>query len=131
MAVKRRKIDVWESNGVMPPISTALYHDEAKLRRDLLSRGVECPELQGAPAQTFAARIDGEEVHFVLMREGDAPLHMQLSLLAHEAVHIAERYFDALGEEEPASEEWAYAVQAASGCLFDAHLRWLEGRKDG
>lgn len=129
--MKRRKIHTWESRGVMPSLETALYHDEAKLRRDLLSHGIECPELAGAPAQTFPATLNGGTVHFVLLRPSEHPVWAQLALLAHEATHIAESYFDEFGEEEPGSEERAYAVQAASGCLFDAHLRWLEGRKDG
>ena len=131
MGMRRRNIHTWETIGIMPNLKTALYHSERKLRRDLKSRGVECPELRTAPAQTFPQTIDGGTVHFVLLRPSDQPLWSQLALLAHEATHIAERYFEELGESDPGSEDWASAVQSASGCLFDAHLRWLEGRKDG
>lgn len=128
--MRRQKISTFASVGVMPNVETALYHDEAKLRRDLVSRGIECPELSGAPAQTFPETLDGGTVHFVLLRPSDQPLWAQLALLAHEATHIAERYFEELGEDEPASEERAYVVQSASGCLFDAHLRWREKHGD-
>lgn len=110
----------------MPNLETALYHSETKLHRDLLSYGIECPELLDAPAQTFPKTIDGSTLHFVLLRPSDQPVWSQLALLAHEATHIAERYFEEFGEDEPASEERAYVVQSAAGCLFNAHLRWLE-----
>lgn len=122
--LRKRKIDVWESKGVMPGLSVALYHDRKRLVRDLNSRGVTDLNLSDAPAQTFPEKVGGETIHFVLMLPSDRPLWAQLALLAHEAHHIAQRYFEELGEERPGEEAFAYATQAAAGCLFDAHLRW-------
>lgn len=124
---------MWESKGVMPGLSVALYHDGRKLVRDLGSRGVTDINLSDAPAQTFAEKLGGETIHFVLLRPSNKPMWAQLALLTHEAHHIAQRHFEELGEEHPGEEEFAYTTQAAAGCLFDAHLRWCQkgGREHG
>ena len=115
---------------VMPDMRVALYHDRDKLQRDLRKRGIEQPLATGCDAQTFTFDIDGKNIAFVMLEQSDYPLWEQLALLSHEATHIACRYFEGLGEEEPGSEELAYAVQAAAGCLFDMHLEWVKKQKE-
>ncbi|WP_165170639.1 hypothetical protein [Adlercreutzia sp. ZJ242] len=123
---KRHKIEVFESIGVLPSVSVSLYHDRNKLSRDLRERRIEKDLLVNCHAQTFGADYGKGLVYFVLMEERqNHPLWQQLSLLAHEASHIACRYFESIGESEPAEEERAYVTQAVAGCLFDAHLQWL------
>ncbi len=129
---KKRKISVI-AMPVMPDLHVSLYHNRNKLQRDLRSRGIELNLSTGCDAQTFTLDVDGTDIAFVLLESCDGPLWEQLALLAHEATHVAVRYFEGIGEEEPGNEELAYAVQGAAGCLFDMHLTWLEkqkGKKD-
>lgn len=125
---KKRKISTIEAS-TMPHMHVTLYHDRDKLSRDLRSRGIEMDFSASGNAQTFTLDIDGTDIAFVLLDPCDWPLWEQLALLAHEATHVAVRYFEGIGEEEPGDEELAYAVQAAAGCLFDMHLEWLDKQK--
>ena len=126
---KRKKFSAILSNGIMPPMEVALFHSRAKLKKRLAERGHEIELLKGFPGQTFSLWEDGTLIHFVLVENiEDIEIYDQLALLAHEGTHIASHYFESIGEEEPAEEEWAYAVQAACAALFDMHLAWREGR---
>lgn len=127
--MKKPKIDLWETRRILPNITTVLYHDRKKLRKAFAARGIELPDLSDAPGQTFPVTLDGETVYVTLIETKDATLWQELSLLVHEAVHIAVRYFEGIGECEPAEEESAYVTQAISGCLIDAHLQWREGKR--
>ena len=42
-----------------------------------------------------------------------------IELAAHEAVHVACAWCEAIGEEQPAEEEFAYMVQAATCCMLE------------
>lgn len=127
---KKHKIPCIEAIGVMPSITVALYHDRNKLSRDLRERGIEQHLSANCSAQTFHDNYGKGEIYFVMMEDcWEKPLWFQLAILAHEASHIVSYYFDDLGEEEPGEEERAYAMEAVAGCLFDAHLAWLEKRK--
>lgn len=48
------------------------------------------------------------------------------ALLAHEAVHVARRYFENIGETKPSSELEAYTVQAISAYLIKEHFEWKQ-----
>ena len=45
------------------------------------------------------------------------------SYLAHESVHVAQEMFEAIGEEKPSCEVYAYAVENATRNLMDEYLR--------
>lgn len=45
------------------------------------------------------------------------------ALLVHEAVHIAQRYWEYIGEEHPSNEHMAYVIQYISGELFEEYKR--------
>lgn len=128
--MKKRKIKTLETN-TMPTVEYALYHSRKKLMRDMESRNIELI-IKDAPAQTFPVKIDGCDMSVVLIDmdviENDVPLANRLSALAHEAVHVAYNYFEMMGEEEPAEEEMAYAVQFITDGLFGVHLDWLDKR---
>lgn len=127
---KRKPIDCIEVNATLPTLTVSLWHDQAELGKRLCERGIPADFLK-SDAQTFAAELDGEPVNFVLFEcEGDVPLHEQLALLAHEAVHVTDSFFERIGEEEAGNETYAYVVQAACSALFDAHLAWI-GKQEG
>ena len=47
-------------------------------------------------------------------------------LLVHEAVHVVQDYFRRIGEHEPATEQYAYAVQSVSQELMAAYSETLK-----
>ncbi len=111
----------------MPPVEASLWHDRAALLGALGDRGVGIRLSDGSHAQTFNELLpDGRCISFVLMEavEGTS-LSDQLSLLAHEAVHIAYRYMECIGEEEPGEETMAYVVEAVVSILAEQHIAWL------
>lgn len=109
---------------MMPELEVALYTDRLEMIGALAERGVLLPPGDGAEGKAVPVTLDGSLCVFVLLdvRE-DRPLHARLGLLAHEAVHAAQFYFDDLGEGDPGDEEFAYAVGAVSSALFDDYLR--------
>lgn len=115
---------------MMPELEVALYTDRLEMIGALAERGVLLPPGDGVEGKAVPVTLDGSLCVFVLLdfRE-DRPLHARLGLLAHEAVHAAQFYFDDLGEGDPGDEEFAYAVGAVSSALFDDYLR-LVGHGD-
>ena len=81
------------------------------------------------------ARVARRENRVVFERlRNEEPRHharqgRQYALLAHEAVHVAQRYFEDIGEEDPSEELRAYAVQAVTQHLVYEHTEWLKKRK--
>lgn len=123
---KTHRIDTWECS-VMPKLNVALYRDRAKLARDLSERSLEVPQLCDSPAQTFSCQTEFGFCAFVLLESDLNPTsHKVLGLLAHEAVHVACRFFEAIGEEDPAEEEFAYAVGSVASALIHDQLKWGE-----
>lgn len=120
--MKARAIDCMECS-TLPEVTVALYHDRAKLARDLTSRGMPVGEFLPSDAQTITERNGTQQISFVLM-EYSGDLHSEVGLLAHEALHVAWRYFEHIGEESPAEEETAYVVGSVTGALVDAHMEW-------
>lgn len=49
-----------------------------------------------------------------------------LGILTHEAYHLACRWMESLGEDNPGEEEMAYHVEAISAALFDQLLDYFE-----
>lgn len=113
----------------LPTIEVKLFHDEAKYLKALEKQNVVV-EVCSSPAEVCTTEIkDGTIVSFVLIR--DALTHryeQQLALLCHEAVHIAQDYFDNIGEIDPATEEQAYVIQSIFQCLAIEHRKWINKR---
>ena len=49
-----------------------------------------------------------------------------LGILTHEAYHLACRWMESLGEDNPGEEEMAYHVEAISAALFNQLLDYFE-----
>ena len=126
---KRKKFDCVITGGLMPAVEVSLWHDREKLKKRLAERDVEISLDKGCDGQTFTIDTGEGDIHFVLVENMEKhELCYQLGLIAHEATHIASRHFSAIGEDEPAEEEWAYAIEAVCSALFDQHLAWVKGR---
>lgn len=126
---KRKKFDCVITEGLLPSVEVSLWHDREKLKKRLAERGAEIELHKDCDGQTFTVDTGEGDIHFVLVENVEKhDLCYQLGLLAHEATHVASRHFSSIGEEEPAEEEWAYAIEAVCSALFDMHLAWREGR---
>ncbi len=129
MSKKPKLFDCVVTGGLMPAVEVSLWHDREKLKKRLAERGVEIALRNDCDGQTFTADTGDGDIHFVLVDDCEKhELCYQLGLIAHEATHIASRHLSALGEDEPAEEEWAYTIEAICSALFDQHLAWREGR---
>lgn len=114
---------------VMPSIELKLYHDRDKLIKDFDKQSINA-YLPEAPAQTITTEIkDGSTVSFVLIEDDTDTYERQLALLCHEAVHVAQDYFERIGEKKPAIEEQAYVNHAVFQCLAVEHRKWLDKHK--
>lgn len=95
-----------------------LYHSREKCAKALDGMGCVTRMLD-ADAQMW---LVGNTA--VVLMEGDAGWHAEAALLCHEAVHIAEEWLRAIGEDSPGDEERAFMVQCIAEPLFRAHEKW-------
>ena len=114
---------------ILPTPNIRMFHSAKRCRRFLEKRGVPFNPMAMADAQTWMFDSDGEDYAVVLFNCAlDSHYVRDVSLLAHEATHIALHTFDAIGEENPADEEFCYMIQAITETLAKAHFRWKERR---
>lgn len=100
-----------------------LYHSRKKCAKALDE--LKCVTyFKESDAQTW---LVGETA--VVLIEGESDWHAEAALLCHEAVHVADEWLEALGEDSPGKEERAFMVQCMAEPLFRAHEKWL--RKHG
>lgn len=122
----------FDSIPAMPSIDLRLTHSVEKLQRwreDLTGiRPIDEPNTSAATYTYY----NGEHLVFIVYMspslEYDAS--SDAALLAHEAVHVAQHYFENIEENKPASEEFAYVVQGISEYLVAKHFRWKQKRLD-
>ena len=100
-----------------------LYHSRKKCLKTLHALGYDS-RLLVTDSQMWL--VDGTAI--VLM-EADADWHAEAALLCHEAVHVADEWLKALGEDSPGDEERAYMVQCVAEPLFRAHEKWKRKRE--
>ena len=111
---------------ILPDIDIKLVHSDRKAEKIMNGFGLDCDPIN-CHAQTSYIRDNktGAGFHLVVMRTPvDTPHWQESGLLCHEAVHIAERYFEEIGEEQPGEEERAYVVQSVASLLIDEHFKW-------
>ena len=103
---------------LFPMPELRLYHSRKKCARALGE--LNCvTDFKETDAQMWL--VDGVAVVLI---EGNADWHAEAALLAHEAVHVADEWLAALGEDSPGAEERAYMVQCIAEPLFRAHEKW-------
>lgn len=73
----------------------------------------------------FLSHPDGGRCAIVAIRIDDQPGVEIAGLLVHEAVHIAQDYFEHIGERHPASEQQAYAIQSIAQELMAEYARQI------
>lgn len=112
---------VWST---MPGLTIKLVHSEAKALKELRKMGMS-DSARFSDATTFwksgnldfLVFIDGEKAL-------DAAAYEDVAMLCHEAVHVAQGYFFAIGEDEPSDELYAYTVQSIVKVLVGRHFDW-------
>lgn len=118
----------------MPSIEVTLYFSPEKMLRDFGERGVQLEKLisgEDFAAQVQPVMLDGDPVYVVLLDDKkvcDLSEDQQRELLVHEAVHVAYRYFEHIGEQKPGEETWAYTVQTVASELFSMYSEHLEAK---
>lgn len=95
---------------LMPQVNVYLHFDRAEALRSILDATGEHGLFEEADGQVFIMTSGGVLKAWVLV-EAEAEGNELASLLAHEAVHIAQDYMEMLGEERPGIEHMAYLVQ--------------------
>lgn len=114
---------------IIPTPNIRLFHSKYKCIRFLRKHGIPFEQLEFANAQTWTFSHGGQAYAVVLYdAKLETPYESDISLLAHEAVHIALYAFQCIGEEEPAEEETCYMVQAIVYGLVKKHFKW-KGRR--
>ena len=71
---------------------------------------------------------DGEAAVLLVRRKG-ATLCEDASILAHEACHVAMEHMRWLGDDTWGDEALAYAVQAVTLGLMEAHVLWMTRKR--
>jgi hypothetical protein len=122
----------FDSIPAMPSIDLRLTHSVTKLQRwrEELT-GIMPTDEPTTSAATYIYHYDRHLAFIVYMTPSlDDYASSDAALLAHEAVHVAQSYFENIGEDDPASEEFAYIVQGISEYLIAKHFKWKQKRLD-
>ena len=127
----------------MPPIKAKLYLSRLDALRELNDNYVLVHQghSDGATSNiidddTLVALIDLDILKFnnrgnEELRSGNGLIDNEsmasfLGIVTHEAYHLACRWMEELGEENPGEEEMAYHVEAISSALFKQLLDYFE-----
>lgn len=111
----------------IPSLSLCLVHTKKKAREALRKLGMN-DELLSSDASTFYKEGDMTFVVFINKKSLHRDAVEDIGLLAHEATHVAQGYFRAIGEECPSDEFQAYTVQAITQELCEQHFKWKKKR---
>jgi hypothetical protein len=95
---------------LMPQVHVYLHFDRAEAMKSILDATGEHGRFEDADGQVYIM-VNGGVLKAWVLVEAEAEGNELASLLAHEAVHIAQDYMDMLGEERPGIEHMAYLVQ--------------------
>ena len=98
-----------------------LFHSRDKCVSKLRELGWDGDGPLGTDAQTW---LVGRSAVVLIEYSGD--WHSEAAMLCHEAVHVADGWLRALGEDRPTDEERAYLTQCVAEPLFRGHERWKE-----
>lgn len=101
----------------MPPIRIKFFHSKAKMRKELGKDGMY-PELPDTDGFTHSFESDDGVVSLVYVRRTDTSSET-MAILVHEAVHVAQAYWEFMNEDIPSSEFMAYTVQQISQWLIE------------
>lgn len=120
---------LFDEVSAMPPLLVRITHSKKKLRKWYREFGEdpECLEESFAKSDAIANTLvnGGECVHIVYMNDSlENSAEADAGLLAHEAVHIAQEYFNHIGEYVPSDELRAYVVQGVTTYLVGKHFDW-------
>lgn len=114
-----------------PQLNIMFTHSKKKARKFIKSKAghyedwVDISEQSDATTSCFQDTETRQTYFMVWMRPNfDRSAEEDVEILAHEATHIKQDYFESFGEDKPAPEEEAYIVGAITKALVGQHFRW-------
>lgn len=112
----------------LPSMEIALVHSKKKAKKLIEKYGGKVDHVfDSALATTTWIEIDNQNLFLVWIdKRIKATEDQELSILAHEAEHIKQHYFESLNEDNPGIEVEAYVMQWVTHSLFDAHRKWKQ-----
>ena len=110
-------------------IDLRLFHSQRKAYRLARGLGLSLEPFDGHNAWTFCAMSNSGEFVAVVLMTGTSTTIEESALLAHEAVHVKQRWLSSIGEGNPGTEEEAYIVQSVLVNLLDMHELWKRKHK--
>lgn len=118
---------------VMPPVLIKFTHDVSEYTRWLAMFGAKADiaDISNSQAQESCAVSDEGEVVFLVWMTPclDYDAADDAGLLTHEAVHIADDYFEhQIDEDQPSAEVRAYVTQYVAKYLIKKHFKWKKKR---
>ena len=120
-------IEFYELYESIPSLELCLVHSKKKAREALCKLGMN-DELLPSDATTYYREGDKTFIVYIDKKSLHHDATEDIGLLAHEATHVAQGYFRAIGEERPSDEFQAYTVQALTQKLCEQHFKWKKKR---
>lgn len=116
-----------EIDGLVPSINLVFTHSIKKANK--LMRKCGCGNMYVGHYEALSNQLinpeTGHVIYIVYMQPNlDWSAAHDAGLLAHEATHIAQRYFEYMGEHSPSKEFEAYLVGNLTAILCDKHFEW-------
>lgn len=107
----------------IPPYRVCLVHTKKEARKALRKMGMNDMTLD-SDAATCYKQGERDFLVYISKKSLHRDAAQDIGLLAHEATHVAQGFFYAIGEKFPSDEFYAYTVQAATQELCDQHFAW-------
>ena len=104
----------------MPPIKILFFRSKRKMRKALEKDGMH-PEIPDVDGFTHTFESDDGPISVVYVGRRDKSPET-ISILTHESVHVAQAYWEWLGEASPSSEFMAYTIQQVFLWLYEEFL---------
>lgn len=113
------------------PVKVIFTHSEKKLARIYRKFGITQSDAHNITSDARTTHItNGSDGYFIVYMKPclDWSAAQDVALLAHEATHVMQYYFEDIGEESPGIEAQAYVVQFVTEYLVERHFRWKKKR---
>lgn len=125
-------IEYEELHGTLP-LNIIFTHSKKKLKKLFRKLGVTNYDFDrdnfDATTSYVANGVINESFHVVYMRPNiEHSAGQDAGILAHEATHVAQDYFESIGESKPSPEFEAYVVGRVTEYLCEQHWKWKRKR---
>lgn len=118
------------------PIYVGFTMNRKAFRKEMKRLNVESPpdflgnDHSHAGTHTLAAPGGGLTAIITMDKPKARPVEQVAALIAHEAVHVAQLFWESIGEDQPGKEAEAYFVQMITQCRLQIALDTGRERKE-